>query len=189
MAVTSLLLLLAASVSAGLLHVPIHDDDDLTPGAMAGVLDAVLSSDEHPRCSVFFITDAASSHPAVTHLIKVLRVGGGVGVFMTTAVALDGNGTRWQLPQLLHHARKVRQESWCVTVVVVSDDLAFLNAFAQSSLHDHLLVGSTRLLVVTRLRLHQLQLLHRLLFITNSMLLITEESLHGFRLPAMGENK
>nr|XP_045611872.1 glutamate receptor U1-like [Procambarus clarkii] len=79
------------------------------------------------------------------------------------------------------HGQQVRQESWCVTVVVVSDDLAFLNAFAQSSLHDHLLVWSTRLLVVTRLRLHQLQLLHRLLFITNSMLLITEESLHGFR--------
>ncbi|XP_069160497.1 uncharacterized protein [Procambarus clarkii] len=45
----------------------------------------------------------------------------------------------------------VRQVSWCVTVVVVSDDLAFLAAFAQWSLKDRLLVWSTRLLVVTSL--------------------------------------
>ncbi|XP_069169893.1 glutamate receptor-like [Procambarus clarkii] len=43
----------------------------------------------------------------------------------------------------------VRQVSWCVTVVVVSDDLAFLAAFAQWSLKGRLLVSSTRLLVLT----------------------------------------
>nr|XP_045603409.1 uncharacterized protein LOC123761426 [Procambarus clarkii] len=114
-------------------------------------------------------------------LTKVSGVGGGVGVFRTTMDVLDGNGTRWQLPQLLHHARKVRRESRCVTVVVVSDDLAFLAAFAQWSLNEHLLVWSTRLLVVTGRPLQQLQVLHRLLFITNSMLLIIEDSHDHFR--------
>ncbi|XP_069190872.1 uncharacterized protein [Procambarus clarkii] len=51
----------------------------------------------------------------------------------------------------------LRQVSWCVTVVVVSDDLTFLATFAQWSLKGRLLVWSTRLLVVTRLPLHHLQ--------------------------------
>nr|XP_045603407.1 uncharacterized protein LOC123761424 [Procambarus clarkii] len=160
--------------------IAINPDDRLIQRATAGVLDAVLSTDEHQRCSVFLITDAASSHQSVMDLTKVSGVGGGVGVFRTTMDVLDGNGTRWQLPQLLHHARKVRRESRCVTVVVVSDDLAFLAAFAQWSLNEHLLVWSTRLLVVTGRPLQHLQVLHRLLFITNSMLLIIEDSLDNF---------
>ncbi|XP_069190851.1 glutamate receptor U1-like [Procambarus clarkii] len=148
---------------------------------MAGVLDAVLSPEHRPRCSVFFITDAASSDPSTIALIRLLRSPGGVGVFTTTADVLHGNVTLQQLPQWISQARKLRQVSWCVSVVVVSDDLTFLATFAQWSLKGRLLVWSTRLLVLTRLPLHHLHILHTLLSNTNSMLIIYEESLDNVR--------
>nr|XP_045611861.1 glutamate receptor ionotropic, kainate glr-3-like [Procambarus clarkii] len=73
---------------------------------------------------------------------------------------------------LISLLREVQQVSWCVTVVVVSDDLAFLAAFTQSSLKGNLLEWSTRLLVMTRLPLQQLQILQTALSLTNSMVLI-----------------
>ncbi|XP_045604507.2 probable glutamate receptor, partial [Procambarus clarkii] len=77
--------------------------------------------------------------------------------------------------------QQVWQVSRCATLVVVSDDLVFLSTFAQWSLKGRLLVWSTRLLVVTRLPLHHLQVLHGLLSITNSMLLIFQETQVGVR--------
>nr|XP_045589592.1 glutamate receptor ionotropic, kainate 4-like [Procambarus clarkii] len=102
-------------------------------------------------------------------------------VFEVSADGQDANLTQTQLTRVVGEARRVRQVSWCVTVVVVSDDLAFLATFAQWSLKDRLLVWSTRLLVVTRLPLHLLQVLHGLLSMTNSILLIIHESLINFR--------
>ncbi|XP_069188742.1 uncharacterized protein [Procambarus clarkii] len=57
--------------------------------------------------------------------------------------------TLTQLPHVVDQARRLRQVSWCVTVVVVSDDLAFLAAFAQWSLNGRLVGPATRLLAVT----------------------------------------
>ncbi|XP_045612759.2 probable glutamate receptor [Procambarus clarkii] len=102
-------------------------------------------------------------------------------VFEVTADSQGSNITLTQLSLVVSEARQVRQASWCVTVVVVSDDLAFLAAFAQWSLKGRLLVWSTRLLVVTRLHLHYLQGLHTLLSMTNSMLIIIRESFVSFR--------
>nr|XP_053632772.1 probable glutamate receptor [Cherax quadricarinatus] len=106
----------------------------LTEGAM---LDAVLSTEMRPPCSVFIITDDSTSTSPTNTL---------------------------------------RQVSWCVTVVVVSDDTLFLTAFAEWSLKGRLQVWSTRFLVVTRLNLNQLQFLHTTFSMTNSMFLIIEES-------------
>lgn len=52
---------------------------------------------------------------------------------------------------------QVRQLSWCTVVVVVSHNPTFLATFAEWSLKGRLLVWSTRLVVVTRLALPQLQ--------------------------------
>ncbi|XP_071527774.1 uncharacterized protein [Panulirus ornatus] len=71
---------------------------------------------------------------------------------------------------------QLSQLSWCVTVVVVSDDPAFLAAFAQWSLKGQLLGWSTRLLAVTRLPLRRLQDLHGTFSMTNSMMLIVYDS-------------
>ncbi|KAG7162374.1 Glutamate receptor ionotropic, kainate 2-like 8, partial [Homarus americanus] len=70
----------------------------------------------------------------------------------------------------------LRQVSWSVTVVVVSDDPAFLAALAKWTLKGRLLVWSTRLLAVTRLPLPELQHLHKTFSMTNAMLLILENN-------------
>ncbi|KAK4311340.1 hypothetical protein Pmani_017148 [Petrolisthes manimaculis] len=64
--------------------------------------------------------------------------------------------------QVLLQVRKLRLLSWCVTVVVVSDQFSFLTSFANTADDLRLLVWSTRLLVVSRLPL--LQLHHLLTF-------------------------
>ncbi|XP_071527500.1 ionotropic receptor 93a-like [Panulirus ornatus] len=71
----------------------------------------------------------------------------------------DGNVTQALLYHLVDQARQVRLGSWCVSVVVMSHDPAFLTAFAESSLKGRLLVWATRLLVVTSLTLPQLHAL------------------------------
>ncbi|MPC18183.1 hypothetical protein E2C01_011059 [Portunus trituberculatus] len=59
----------------------------------------------------------------------------------------------------LHNVIQVRQVTWCSMAVVVSQEPEFLTAFAEWSLKGRLLVWSTRLVVVTRLLLPQLQAL------------------------------
>nr|XP_045604123.1 uncharacterized protein LOC123762005 [Procambarus clarkii] len=71
---------------------------------------------------------------------------------------------------------QVRQVSWCVTVVVVSDDLAFLAAFAQWSLKGRLLVSSTRLLVLTDVSLLNHPTLSGIYSKMNAMLLLVKDS-------------
>ncbi|XP_042233709.1 uncharacterized protein LOC121873896 [Homarus americanus] len=71
---------------------------------------------------------------------------------------------------------KLRQVSWCVTVVVVSDDPAFLATFAEWSLKGHLLVWSTRLLAVTHLPLPDLRYIHRTFSRMNAMVVIVEDA-------------
>ncbi|XP_050733479.1 uncharacterized protein LOC127007033 isoform X3 [Eriocheir sinensis] len=68
----------------------------------------------------------------------------------------DANSTYTLLPRLVAQARRLRLLSWCVTVVVVSDDPAFLAAFAEAADSGRLMVWETRLLVVTRLAKTQL---------------------------------
>ncbi|XP_071535556.1 probable glutamate receptor [Panulirus ornatus] len=67
---------------------------------------------------------------------------------------------------------ELRQQSCCLTVVLVSDDPTFLAAFAEWSLKTHLLVWPTRLLVVTQVPLSELWALQMMLSMTNSVLLI-----------------
>ncbi|MPC18187.1 hypothetical protein E2C01_011063 [Portunus trituberculatus] len=63
------------------------------------------------------------------------------------------------LSKLIPLARQVRLLSWCSMVVVVSLDPDFLVAFAEWSLKGRLLVWTTKLVVVTRLNIPQLQIL------------------------------
>ncbi|XP_069941778.1 glutamate receptor ionotropic, delta-2-like [Cherax quadricarinatus] len=82
---------------------------------------------------------------------------------------------------MISEAKRLRQVSWCVTVVVVSDDTVFLAAFAEWSLKGRFLVWSTRLLLVTHLPLQQLQQLHATFSMTNSMLLIIKNTASAVR--------
>ena len=77
---------------------------------------------------------------------------------------------------------QVRQASRCVTLVVVSDDPAFLASFAHWSLKGGLLVWSTKLVVLTRLPLQRLHHLHHLLSSRNAILLLLHPTSTSARL-------
>ncbi|XP_069168866.1 probable glutamate receptor [Procambarus clarkii] len=141
----------------------------------AEVVVAILGTRSDPRCSVLFLVDDKPSSTSLFTGFMSHRPPWSVTVFEATEGGQNANVTLTKLSRVVAHARRVRQVSWCVTVVVASDDLAFLSTFALWSLKGRLLVWSTRLLVVTRLPLHHLQVLHGLLSSTNSILLIAED--------------
>ncbi|XP_042233712.1 uncharacterized protein LOC121873900 [Homarus americanus] len=145
------------------------------------VLQAVLVSEWHPRCSLIFLTDGHPSALTVFTEFRSISPPWGVALFEVAVDGQDANVTQAQLSRVVDEARRLRQVSWCVTVVVVSDDPAFLAAFAEWSLKGRLLVWPTRLLVVTRLPLPELHYLHKLLSTTNSMLLMVQDTSGKFR--------
>ncbi|XP_063847886.1 uncharacterized protein LOC135092991 [Scylla paramamosain] len=99
-----------------------------------------------------------------------LRATRGVVVFQVSVDDQDDvsqSGLAWVVAK----ARQVRRTSHNVLVLVQSDDAAFLSAFAQWTLKGRLLVWATRLLVVSSLRLQSVQFLHKVLSLSNSLLL------------------
>ncbi|XP_071526984.1 probable glutamate receptor [Panulirus ornatus] len=110
-----------------------------------------------------------------------LQVTSGVTVFKVSVYNQDTNATQAELQRVVHEAKRLRQLSWCMTVVVMSDDPAFLAAFAHWSHKDGVLLWSTKLLAVTRLSLPQLQDLKKTFSMTNAMLLIINNSLKTLR--------
>ncbi|XP_069182971.1 probable glutamate receptor [Procambarus clarkii] len=169
----SLLILVSQTLLAAC-HLPGTSDDDDSLTHAPSVLGDVLVREPQHLCSVIFLTDDRTYNSFLISVTGEKNFSSGLSVFEVSAGGPDANVTLAQLSQVVGEARKVRQASWCVTVVVVSDDLAFLAAVAQWSLKSGLLVWSTRLLVVTRLPLHHLHVLHNTFSITNSMLLLVE---------------
>ncbi|KAG7162395.1 putative variant ionotropic glutamate receptor-like 6, partial [Homarus americanus] len=112
---------------------------------------AVLNATTETNCSSILFTDGVTYHTTIYEMWSQLVAPWGVAVFEVAVDGQDANVTQAQLSRAVDEARQLRQVSWCVTVVVVSDDPAFLAAFAEWSLKGRLLVWSTRLLVVTRL--------------------------------------
>ncbi|XP_071545437.1 uncharacterized protein [Panulirus ornatus] len=146
-----------------------------TLAAAGGALEETLATLWQPHCCVILILDGRTSASTVYTEIDKLWAPWGVGVLEVAVNTRDANLT--QLVQMVEEARKLRQLSWCVTVVVVSDDPVFLATFAEWSLKGRLLLWSTRLLVLTRLPLQQLQGLQKTFAMTNAMLLIVEDYL------------
>ncbi|XP_071540576.1 glutamate receptor ionotropic, delta-1-like [Panulirus ornatus] len=81
---------------------------------------------------------------------------------------------RTQLSQVLDEARRLQQVSGCVTLVVVSDDPAFLAASAEWSLKGRLLTWSNKLLAVTRRPLQDLPHLYTSFSKMNAMLITVD---------------
>ncbi|XP_071526982.1 glutamate receptor-like [Panulirus ornatus] len=138
---------------------------------------SVLSTVLHPHCSLMLLTDGNTS-PGTIRESVLLRHPWGSSVLEVTVNGQDAQVLEKQFFRVVSDALRVRQLSWCMTVVVVSDDPAFLAAFMESSLKNLLLVWSTKLLVVTRLSLPQLQHLHTSFSMTNTVLLVVDDN-HG----------
>ncbi|XP_071524147.1 glutamate receptor ionotropic, delta-2-like [Panulirus ornatus] len=140
-----------------------------------GVVESVLATLSNASCHLVFFTDGSTSFHTIFRVSEA-RYRWGLGLFEVAVDDQDRNVKETHFSQIIREARKLRQLSWCMTVVVVSDDPAFLAAFAQSSLKGRLLVWSTRLLVVTRLPRQELWNLHILLSMNNALLLIMDDA-------------
>ncbi|XP_071527767.1 glutamate receptor-like [Panulirus ornatus] len=138
---------------------------------------ALLATFSQTQCSLILFTDGNTSSLSIRESV-LLRHPWGSSVLEVTVNGQDPQVLEKQFFRVVSDALRVRQLSWCMTVVVVSDDPAFLAAFMESSLKNLLLVWSTKLLVVTRLSLPQLQHLHTSFSMTNTVLLVVDDN-HG----------
>ncbi|XP_069941782.1 uncharacterized protein [Cherax quadricarinatus] len=165
----------------------------LNEGTLRLLQGVVLEADLEPHCSGIIIHDTKNIHSPdfIVSLINNVDIQGlekqwapwGVTVMQVAVDNHNANLTQ-ELPMILDYAHQVRQESWCVSVIVLSDDTVFLTSFAEVSLKSRVLVWSTRLLVLTRLPLQQLQQLlgnYWTFSMMNTMVLILNESLNHLR--------
>ncbi|XP_069951456.1 ionotropic receptor 21a-like [Cherax quadricarinatus] len=143
-------------------------------------VDAKVDAEAEVDAKVDAEVDAEAEVDAVAEGFDPLWASWGVAVFQVANESQDANVMQAQLSYVIAKAKQLRHVSWCVTVVVVSDNADFLTTFAECSLKGRLLVWSTRLLAVTRLPLPQLQQLlsaHWTFSMMNAMLVILNEKL------------
>ncbi|XP_045100955.1 uncharacterized protein LOC123497984 isoform X2 [Portunus trituberculatus] len=119
------------------------------------------------QLSLYISAERDKAQPFQGQIEDLLGDSRGAAVFETTS-----NTSR--LGQVVASARQVRQASWEAVVIIVSDDPAFLVAFAVQARETRLFVWATKLIVVTRRWPHRLHPLHQMLSITNSLLVVLD---------------
>ncbi|XP_071540832.1 LOW QUALITY PROTEIN: probable glutamate receptor [Panulirus ornatus] len=152
-----------------------------TLGVAGGAVVAVLARERPPHCSVILLTDGTTSATTVFTELGRLRIPLGLATFEATGEDKNPNMTETRLSWMVDEVRRLRQVSGCVTLVVVSDDPAFLAASAQWSLKGRLLTWSNKLLAVTRRPLQDLRHLYTSFSMMNAMLIITNTLKDFFR--------
>ncbi|XP_042233765.1 glutamate receptor 2-like [Homarus americanus] len=149
--------------------------------AVAAILEGIPDS----KCIPIFFIDGTTSHVTVMkELGQSTRNPWGVGVFEVAVDGQDANVTQAQLSRVVDEARRLRRLSWCVMVVVASNDPTFLTAYAQKSLKGRLLVWETRQLLVTSYTSRELRAAltsHWTFSMTNTMLMNVEYGFHMLR--------
>ncbi|XP_042242542.1 glutamate receptor ionotropic, kainate 1-like [Homarus americanus] len=163
----SILLLLTVSPAVAQLPRPHDSRDTLTVSAT--VMEAVLSTEKDPRCSFLLLTDGVTSPNTFRMLKKQLQTPCLFGFFEATEDNKD-------VDQVIEAAKRLRRNSWHVTVVVVSDDPTFLTSITSKTVRNSLLVAETRLLAVTRLPLSKLWDLQESFALRNAMLILMDET-------------
>ncbi|ROT68778.1 Variant Ionotropic Glutamate Receptor [Penaeus vannamei] len=164
MKIYTLVWLTTAQVYFGASFVTLYGRKSLTEGEEAsrapevgGAIVDILSLKATPPCSTLLLSDGTSWAAVILQELARLLSAWGVGVFRATGGEREANGTGDQLSQVVPLARQIRLNYRCTNVVVISRDLTFLTAFAKRSLQDRLLVWSTKLLLVTRRALREVQ--------------------------------
>ncbi|XP_069957608.1 probable glutamate receptor [Cherax quadricarinatus] len=143
--------------------------------AVVKVVEAVLSSASHGSSSVALITDGTVSSSTVVKITNSIRFPGGVGIFEAITNFSDFDKKDNHLLLTVEKVKQMQQISLYMTVVVMSDDSAFLAAFVELSLKFHIFVWSTRLLIVTRSHIKELQDHQAILSMTNSVLVVIND--------------
>nr|XP_027210611.1 glutamate receptor ionotropic, delta-1-like [Penaeus vannamei] len=167
MRIYTLVWLTIAQVYLGASFVTLYGRKSLTEGEEAsrapevgGAIVDILSLKATPPCSTLLLSDGTSWAAVILQVVMnwlVFCPAWAVGVFRATGGEREANGTGDQLSQVVPLARQIRLNYRCTNVVVISRDLTFLTAFAKRSLQDRLLVWSTKLLLVTRRALREVQ--------------------------------
>ncbi|XP_063886451.1 uncharacterized protein LOC135114479 [Scylla paramamosain] len=139
----------------------------------------LMRSPPNASCTTIAITDSTTTPPDVVKDVFGQSALDQWQVMATFEVNLEKRNTTItdRLSKLIPLARQVRQLSWCSMVVVVSLNPDFLIAFAEWSLKGRLLAWTTKLLVVSRLTIPQLQTLlpaHWTFFMMNTVFLNME---------------
>ncbi|KAG7168009.1 putative Glutamate receptor ionotropic, delta-1-like 42 [Homarus americanus] len=126
-----------------------------------GVLLAVLQDVTKASCTVVVITDSFTSPQRILEEFMAAGVWFGVVLLQEEHLRRANNTSQGHhyLLHLIERARQVRQSNTCVSVVAVSDDPSFWASFGYWSVRGRLLVWQTRMVVVTRLPLPELQAL------------------------------
>ncbi|XP_069951462.1 probable glutamate receptor [Cherax quadricarinatus] len=159
---------------------PLASSDSTQTLAVAGMaVSDVLATVSYPSSIIILLTDGSTS-AATLFKTGLLQLPWGVCILEVKVHSADlTNKTQEAVSKMISDARTLRQQSWSVTVVVVSDDTDFLATFAECSVKGRLLVWSTRLLAVTNQPLPQLHQLRKTFSMTNSMLLVADNSLRS----------
>ncbi|XP_063870815.1 uncharacterized protein LOC135105998 [Scylla paramamosain] len=128
---------------------------------------AVLARAWQPHCCVILLTDGTTSTHAVVKGLQQLAAPRGAAV-------LESGPVRSTLNKTLQYARSVRRLSWCVVVVVVSDDPSFFASWAELALESGLLAWSTRLVALTGLPTSALSGLYLTFSFANAVLVVSD---------------
>ncbi|XP_045601688.1 probable glutamate receptor [Procambarus clarkii] len=174
--VTSVLMFLTVTAYLSAAQLPHPHVGEETLRAAGRCVAAVATRFWRPRSSVILLTDGSTSPSTVFTELGCLGAPWGVTVFQVPAEVISSNLTESRMAQVVTHARQVRQVSWLVMVVVVSDDPTFLAASAEWAIKGHLLLWANRLLAITRRPLSDLRHLHTSFSMMNAMLLILDAS-------------
>ncbi|MPC59639.1 hypothetical protein E2C01_053663 [Portunus trituberculatus] len=116
------------------------------------------TSDKWQMLAIFEVKLKDTNSSFTDHLSRLITFAGDISVFYGLEALFHSEATLKLVSQRILR-QQVRQLSWCSMVVVVSFDPDFLVAFAEWSLKGRLLVWTTKLVVVTRLTVQQLQAL------------------------------
>ncbi|XP_071540834.1 LOW QUALITY PROTEIN: probable glutamate receptor [Panulirus ornatus] len=173
--VMALLLALTVVVLRAVGQLPRPKGKGKTLGLAGGALAEVLARERPPHCSVILLTDGTTSPTTVFTELSRLRAPWGAAVFEVEA-EVDLRVMRAELTKVTVQARQLRQVSWCVSLVVVSDDPAFLATSAEVFYRERLLLWSNRHLAVTRRPLRDLDDLRALSMMNSALLIVSAEA-------------
>ncbi|XP_068210686.1 ionotropic receptor 93a-like [Palaemon carinicauda] len=169
-----LLLVVPVSHTAPSLNTASVQQTETENGAHHEISPVVLSiAHLWPSCSYLLFTDGRT--PGYEALVKEISVEfHGAAMFDASVEATSANFSVSDV--ITSVARQVRLHFLCVIVVVVSDDRIFLESFAEASLKNRLLSGTSTLIAVGRLRLPEVEALsdHWTFTMYNTVVLIPD---------------
>ncbi|XP_076046185.1 glutamate receptor ionotropic, delta-1-like [Oratosquilla oratoria] len=119
--------------------------------ALEAVMKEAQKEMENPSlCSTLVITNGTTTHWTMKKFMESLLHP--QGVTMMEVRTFDGVKFHQKFARAIEKARKLRQSLQCLTVVVVSEDVGFLEWLAEAIQEGRLVVWTTRLIVLTNLQ-------------------------------------